>query len=145
MTTTMGIKMDDALKERVRQAAQGLERTPHWLVKQAVLQYVEALERGEKTIQLMPFTHNEAVGVTGSEGLVQPEAQPFLEFAQGVQPQTHLRAAITAAWNRPEPECLPFLLPLALRQRVVVFLLALVSLSNCLHCTPVTAVRNTSV
>ena len=48
MTTTMGIKMDDALKERVRQAAQGLERTPHWLVKQAVLQYVEALERGEK-------------------------------------------------------------------------------------------------
>ncbi len=113
MTTTMGIKMDDALKERVRQAAQGLERTPHWLVKQAVLQYVEALERGEKTIQLMPFTHNEAVGVTGSEGLVQPEAQPFLEFAQGVQPQTHLRAAITAAWNRPEPECLPFLLPLA--------------------------------
>ena len=32
---------------------------------------------------------------------------PFHVFAQSIQPQTPLRAAITAAWRRPEPECLP--------------------------------------
>jgi RHH-type proline utilization regulon transcriptional repressor/proline dehydrogenase/delta 1-pyrroline-5-carboxylate dehydrogenase len=42
---------------------------------------------------------------------VQPDAtnevQPFLAFAQSILPQTELRAAITAAWHRPETECLP--------------------------------------
>ena len=32
---------------------------------------------------------------------------PFHAFAQSIQRQTPLRAAITAAWRRPEPECLP--------------------------------------
>ncbi len=32
---------------------------------------------------------------------------PFRDFAQSIQPQTPLRAAITAAYRRPEPECLP--------------------------------------
>jgi hypothetical protein len=41
------------------------------------------------------------------------EVQPFLHFAQSILPQTPLRAAITAAWHRPETECLPALLPLA--------------------------------
>ncbi|MBI2737484.1 MAG: trifunctional transcriptional regulator/proline dehydrogenase/L-glutamate gamma-semialdehyde dehydrogenase [Rhodospirillales bacterium] len=35
---------------------------------------------------------------------------PFHAFAQSIQPQTPLRAAITAAWRRPEPECLPSLI-----------------------------------
>ena len=34
-------------------------------------------------------------------------AQPFLEFARTVKPQTVLRAAITAAYRRPETQCLP--------------------------------------
>jgi len=32
---------------------------------------------------------------------------PFADFAPPVRPQTSLRAAITAATRRPEPECLP--------------------------------------
>ena len=32
---------------------------------------------------------------------------PFRDFAQSIQPQSPLRAAITAAYRRPEPECLP--------------------------------------
>ena len=32
---------------------------------------------------------------------------PFLDFAQSIQPQSPLRTAITAAYRRPEPECLP--------------------------------------
>ena len=35
---------------------------------------------------------------------------PFYEFGQDVQPQSVLRAAITAAYRRPEPECVPLLL-----------------------------------
>ncbi|WP_323032204.1 trifunctional transcriptional regulator/proline dehydrogenase/L-glutamate gamma-semialdehyde dehydrogenase [Brachymonas denitrificans] len=114
MASTMGIKVDDALRDRIRNAAQGMERTPHWLVKQAIVQYVEALERGQSVIHLTQ------PGAVAQEEEVQPESaqvgeevQPFLEFAQGILPQTPLRAAITAAWHRPEPECLPVLLPMA--------------------------------
>ena len=115
MSTTIGIKVDDALRERIRTTAQQLGRTPHWLLKQAVVQYVDALERGASSITL-------ARGLAADEGgvdveVVQPsaahEVQPFLHFAQSILPQTELRAAITAAWHRPEPECLPALLPLA--------------------------------
>src|SRR5690606_24862999 len=45
-------------------------------------------------------------GATASDAV----SSPFLEFAQSVQPQSVLRAKITAAYRRPETECLPFLL-----------------------------------
>ncbi len=38
---------------------------------------------------------------------------PFDSFARSLQPQSPLRAAITAAWRRPEPICVPPLLELA--------------------------------
>ena len=38
---------------------------------------------------------------------------PFDVFARSIQPQSALRDAITAAWRRPETECLPPLLELA--------------------------------
>ena len=110
MSTTIGIKVDEALRERIRSAAQGQGRTPHWLIKQAVVQYVDALERGASVIAL-PNGGGDAPDDTAA-----PDAQPFLEFARSVLPQTELRAAITAAWHRPEPECLPALLPLAQTQ-----------------------------
>ncbi|MDR0226943.1 MAG: trifunctional transcriptional regulator/proline dehydrogenase/L-glutamate gamma-semialdehyde dehydrogenase [Burkholderiaceae bacterium] len=117
MSTTVGIKVDDALRERIRAAAQHMGRTPHWLIKQAVVQYVDALERGATTIRLAGLQESQDDG--GNEE-VQPiasqEAQPFLVFAQSILPQTPLRAAITAAWHRPEPDCLPVLLPLARAQ-----------------------------
>ena len=117
MSTTVGIKVDDLLRERIRNAAQNLNRTPHWLIKQAVLQYVDALERGATTLRI--FGAGEGAPEDGKDE-VQPttaqEAQPFLAFAQSILPQTPLRAAITAAWHRPETECLPALLPLARAQ-----------------------------
>ena len=98
MSTTVGIKVDDLLRERIRNAAQNLNRTPHWLIKQAVLQYVDALERGASTIRI--FGTDDGVPDDGKDE-VQPQAQhevqPFLEFAQSILPQTPLRAAITAA------------------------------------------------
>jgi RHH-type proline utilization regulon transcriptional repressor/proline dehydrogenase/delta 1-pyrroline-5-carboxylate dehydrogenase len=38
---------------------------------------------------------------------------PFLDFAGQLQPQSVLRAAITSAWRRPEPEAVALLLPAA--------------------------------
>ena len=36
-TTTMGVKLDDATRERIKSAATRIDRTPHWLIKQAIL------------------------------------------------------------------------------------------------------------
>lgn len=40
-TTTMGVKLDDATRERIKSAATRIDRTPHWLIKQAIFSYLE--------------------------------------------------------------------------------------------------------
>ncbi|XOT98233.1 hypothetical protein ACMTAU_10135, partial [Alcaligenes pakistanensis] len=45
-STTLGIKVDIELRERLRRAADQLQCTPHWLHKQALLSYIEGIERG---------------------------------------------------------------------------------------------------
>jgi RHH-type proline utilization regulon transcriptional repressor/proline dehydrogenase/delta 1-pyrroline-5-carboxylate dehydrogenase len=108
-TTTIGVKLDEDLRGRLRKAAERLGRTPHWLIKQSIVSTLERVERGED----LPVLIAEAAGAGDFvEGLNEHDApgQPFLEFAQTVQPQTVLRAKITAAYRRPEPECLPLLL-----------------------------------
>ena len=42
--TTMGVKLDDATRERIKTAASRIDRTPHWLIKQAIFNYLEKLE-----------------------------------------------------------------------------------------------------
>lgn len=44
-TTTMGVKLDDATRERIKSAATRINRTPHWLIKQAIFSYLEQLEK----------------------------------------------------------------------------------------------------
>ncbi|MDB5370985.1 MAG: putA [Roseomonas sp.] len=87
-STTIGVKVDDGLRARIRDAADAQGRTPHGLVKQAIL---TALDAGP------------APGAPGDAPV------PFLDFARSVRPQTVLRAAIAAAYRRPEEECLPLL------------------------------------
>ncbi|KAF1045999.1 trifunctional transcriptional regulator/proline dehydrogenase/L-glutamate gamma-semialdehyde dehydrogenase [Xylophilus sp.] len=111
-TTTLGLKVDEGFRERLKAAADTVGRTPHWFIKQAVLSWVERVERGA----IPP----EALGAPADDGEHQGGAlvaevgatrvQPFLEFAQSVAPQSVLRAAITAACRRDETECLPVLL-----------------------------------
>ncbi len=38
--TTMGVKLDDATRERIKTAATRIDRTPHWLIKQAIFNYL---------------------------------------------------------------------------------------------------------
>ena len=112
MATTLGIKVDDALRQRIKDAATDMQRTPHWLIKQAIFTYLEQLERGVR-----PAVLDGAGDVLAPSEVLHGEAtmpatgvQPFLELAQSIQPQTPLRAAITAHWRVPEVECVPPLL-----------------------------------
>lgn len=104
---TLGIKVDLALRERLRNAAERLDCTPHWLHKQALMAYLDALERGHVPAELMHLSDTEPAVDIVSDDEVQ---SPFHAFAQDIQPQSVLRSAITAAYRRPETECLPLLL-----------------------------------
>ena len=42
--TTMGVKLDDATRERIKTAATRIDRTPHWLIKPASSTHLEPLE-----------------------------------------------------------------------------------------------------
>jgi predicted transcriptional regulator len=51
MTTTairpVAIKLDDDTKARVKRLADARQRTPHWLMREAISQYVEREEKRE--------------------------------------------------------------------------------------------------
>ncbi|PAT32489.1 trifunctional transcriptional regulator/proline dehydrogenase/L-glutamate gamma-semialdehyde dehydrogenase [Vandammella animalimorsus] len=124
MGTTLGIKVDESIRERLRQAAQQLGCSPHWLHKQALLAYIEAIEKGVLPPELA-YWQQQGQGAAQPSGdadaaalpaLVESSA-PFLALAQDVQPQSVLRAAITAAYRRPETECLPVLIEAARAQQ----------------------------
>lgn len=105
-TVTLGVKVDEALRERLRVLVDSLGCTPHWLHKQALLSYIEAIERGQVPAELDRRSDAETAESPSAES--EPLA-PFHEFAQDVLPQSVLRAAITAAYRRPEPECVAML------------------------------------
>ena len=107
-TTTLGVKLDDATRERLKKAAQQIDRTPHWMIKQAIFNYLEQVESG-----LTPAEHAglaAAAGEEALESLTEQGLQVFLDFAESILPQSVLRAAITSAYRRPETEVVPMLL-----------------------------------
>ncbi|AKJ69756.1 proline dehydrogenase/pyrroline-5-carboxylate dehydrogenase [Pandoraea thiooxydans] len=108
--TTLGVKVDENLRGRLKAAAQLIERTPHWLIKQAIFAYLEKIESGTLPPELQSARPGSTEVVDSSTPDDESTVQPFLEFAQNVQPQSVLRAAITAAYRRPEPECVPVLI-----------------------------------
>ena len=106
MSVTMGLKLTDALRQRLREAAEKTGRTPHFLAKQALLNALDQIEHGRAPDA--PLTLDEAD--TAPDAAPESTPTPFLAFAQSVLPQSSLRARITAATTRPEPECLPYLI-----------------------------------
>ncbi len=105
--TTIGVKIDEQVRLRIKAAAEAHGRSPHYVVKQMILQGLERLERGEGLA--VGEETAEPGGLDAAEAPQEPAPVPFLEMAQEVQPQTVLRAAITAAYRRPETECVPAL------------------------------------
>ncbi|APG17585.1 trifunctional transcriptional regulator/proline dehydrogenase/L-glutamate gamma-semialdehyde dehydrogenase [Kosakonia radicincitans] len=108
-TTTMGVKLDDATRERIKAAAATIDRTPHWLIKQAIFNYLEKLESSEGLPELAATvgtaSQDEESGVPADES-----HQPFLDFAEQILSQSVSRAAITGAWRWAETDAVPMLL-----------------------------------
>lgn len=112
-TTTLGVKVDESMRERLRLAASRIGRTPHWLHKQALHAYLEKIERGEMPPELDYAFEEQHPSLSQNSQSETPRAVPFVEFAQDIQPQSVLRAAITSAYRRPEQEALPVLIEAA--------------------------------
>lgn len=47
-SSTTSIKLDPAMKERIRRLADAQRRTPHWVMKEAIEEYVAREERQEQ-------------------------------------------------------------------------------------------------
>ncbi len=107
-STTIGVKVGEDIRERLRVAADKVGRSPHWLIKQALVTTLEQIERGAAPSWVTGEAEAPELPEAGGEAEAAP--RPFLEFAQSVRPQSVLRARINAAYRRPEPECLPFLI-----------------------------------
>nr|WP_113866079.1 trifunctional transcriptional regulator/proline dehydrogenase/L-glutamate gamma-semialdehyde dehydrogenase [Brenneria salicis]NMN90135.1 L-proline dehydrogenase /delta-1-pyrroline-5-carboxylate dehydrogenase [Brenneria salicis ATCC 15712 = DSM 30166]RBP63245.1 L-proline dehydrogenase /delta-1-pyrroline-5-carboxylate dehydrogenase [Brenneria salicis ATCC 15712 = DSM 30166]RLM30861.1 trifunctional transcriptional regulator/proline dehydrogenase/L-glutamate gamma-semialdehyde dehydrogenase [Bren len=110
--TTMGVKLDEATRDRLKAAAQRIDRTPHWLIKQAIFNYLERLESAGDTPEIPQSAMPSPIEAQEIMPQSQEEEthQPFLEFAQQVLPQSVIRADITSAYRRPESELVPTLL-----------------------------------
>ncbi|PLN71866.1 transcriptional regulator, partial [Klebsiella quasipneumoniae] len=91
-TTTMGVKLDDATRERIKSAASRIDRTPHWLIKQAIFNYLEKLENDETLPELPALLTGTANESDEAGSPAEEPYQPFLEFAEQILPQSVSRA-----------------------------------------------------
>ncbi len=70
-TASTSLKLDPATKERVQRLASARQRTPHWILREAVEQYVEREEKREQLRQdaEAAWAHYQATGfhVTAEE------------------------------------------------------------------------------
>lgn len=117
-STTLGVKVDPVLKERIRNAADRIGRTQHWFIKQSIYSMLEEIESGRLPLNLQHALAAESTSLAeleeaGLSPINHETVQPFLDFAQQIAAQSVLRSAITAAYRRVETECLPMLLELA--------------------------------
>src|ERR1700677_3238047 len=88
-STTLGVKVDDLLRSRLKDAATRLERTPHWLIKQAIFAYLERIEHGQLPAELSAVQGSPELADGASvEAEEDGASHPFLDFAQNVQPQS---------------------------------------------------------
>lgn len=104
-TTTIGVKIDEDLRARLRAAAEREGCTPHALVKGALTAAIERTERGLEAVPQVDAAPEPAPTLSGVSG-----DSPFLPFARGIRPQSVLRARVTSAYRVPETEAVPVLI-----------------------------------
>ncbi len=65
VTSPVAIKIDPEIKERVKRLAEARHRTPHWLMREAITQYVEREEKREAFRQdgIKAWNHYQATGL----------------------------------------------------------------------------------
>ncbi len=63
--STTSLKLDSEIKERVQRLAVARRRSPHWVMREAIEQYVEREEKHEQFRQnaLAAWTHYQATGL----------------------------------------------------------------------------------
>lgn len=63
--STTSLKIDSELKERVQRLAAARRRSPHWIMREAVEQYVSREEQRERLRQdaLAAWTHYQTTGL----------------------------------------------------------------------------------
>ncbi len=53
MTKPVGVKLDDALQARLKALGKRCERSPHWLMKKAISEFVDRAEAEEQEQKLL--------------------------------------------------------------------------------------------
>ena len=63
--STTSLKLDSVMKERVNRIASARRRSPHWVMREAIEQYVEREEKREQFRQdaLAAWTHYQTTGL----------------------------------------------------------------------------------
>jgi len=64
-SSTTSLKLDSNTKQRVQRLASARRRTPHWLMREAIEQYVEREEKREQLRQdaLAAWSHYQTTGL----------------------------------------------------------------------------------
>jgi predicted transcriptional regulator len=67
-TSTTSLKLDNELKSRVQRLAETRRRSAHWVMREAVEQYVEREEKREQLRQdaLSAWTHYQTTGLSAT-------------------------------------------------------------------------------
>ncbi|WWP00461.1 MAG: trifunctional transcriptional regulator/proline dehydrogenase/L-glutamate gamma-semialdehyde dehydrogenase [Candidatus Dasytiphilus stammeri] len=103
------IKLEETMHNKINNAAQHINRTPHWLIKQAIITYLENIEKGNISLDLT--LHRNFNNIEIQELILQEDSyQPFRDFSEKILPQTNTRSAITSAWRISETKAVPRLL-----------------------------------
>ncbi|WP_428838607.1 trifunctional transcriptional regulator/proline dehydrogenase/L-glutamate gamma-semialdehyde dehydrogenase [Proteus hauseri] len=103
----MGVRLDEETRNRLKNAAQKLDRTSHWLIKQAIFNYLEQIDNNQLVLTDTVLATQD---IDENTDIPAMHYQPFLEFAEHIHPQSVLRSAITSAYRTPETQAVPMLL-----------------------------------
>ncbi|MFM0089295.1 trifunctional transcriptional regulator/proline dehydrogenase/L-glutamate gamma-semialdehyde dehydrogenase [Paraburkholderia sediminicola] len=106
--TTLGVKVDDDLRCRLRRASEVTSRSVHWIIKQAVLTHLSELDHQVSTSHNSTPANPQPIDLSKKRHSTSATT-PFLVFGSLVKSQSNLRATITSAYRQPEPECVPAL------------------------------------
>lgn len=105
------LNLDDATLQRLQDTAKYHQRTPHWLIKQALQTYLDNIEQNgtiEAPLGLATLAEDDKDALFEITRAL--PKKPFLQLSNEIHPQTPLRAAITQAYRRSEPDMIPELL-----------------------------------
>ncbi|MDP0971444.1 hypothetical protein Q6294_31365, partial [Klebsiella pneumoniae] len=81
--------------ERLKAAATSIDRTPHWLIKQAIFNYLEKLEGGATLNELNGLSTKDA-----DQTVVKPMLDAEIGKAGGVHPPSVWRRCTLSAGGR---------------------------------------------